>query len=1286
MKFLIANILATLLCCATRAATVSDDFIRANTTASTDLSASIGFRWINAGDGQARIYNAEADVYAIGTYAIRFAMLNSAVGTLNDGAGTNFTLSAVAKMDTTDGTGYAGAIVNYVNSTNYYLLRYTGAGSVAFYRVVNGAATAISAANGTFTHVRNRPYELTVSSTDPYVFDLSIRDTVTDTVVYSKTGVVDTSSKFKDGLGGVYAGGTYVSFKKFFLETTTSGAAPGTNALLRLRSVVQAGEIQTEKMIGLSKDSFGRVDTGWQTNTTGLSAIGMYSNDWAVAAQSWKLDAGAVIMRRDSGNGFLVWQPLETANTQGRSFDLQATLMLGVTASTDWIGLAFNFQDTTNYYVLRYSGAGSVQFLRCRNGANTTFYSGSFTHTADHPYRLTIASSQAQTFDWSLTDGTNGSIVLSGVATDAGEGFSAGHAGIFGNSSSVRADDFRLQVNEALPVARTVKGTPMLLTQDGKNIAQDALCVNSNAVVRDEFRKATSNGLNIAVYTGVKLADTLDGFFVADKNSLDQGILNVLADNPQARIIIRTGGLHPPGSWYSYYTNEPHLHDSTNGLSGYPDPSSPIYLDVGAKCISNLVAYVEKQPYAGSVVGYHFGAFGGGEWQLPSGYWGYSDATRNAFQSWLMTKYSTVLNLNSAWGSNIASFATVDIPQPDEFTAADRGAFRDPVSRKNVIDFSEFWQGADANCLLTFCRAAKEASTNAVPPLTGAFYGYILETYQAFYTGHQALRKVLDSPYIDFLAAPYSYVYRVPTWLGVTNADIGAGAFHGPVDSILSNGKLFYTEDDGRTYLTTNRTDSHFTTVAETVAGLRRNQLASLSRGAGIWRLDLFSEGWFNSTEIMQELGLQKHLNELVVPDQDYAPGYTPDAALIIDEASSFYVATKSTTDALSKQYLGMFLRDHLQRGGVNCGVYLLSDLIAGRVPDCSVYLFAGTYRITRSERNWIDENLKRNGKTLVWFYGSGLYDETGWGLDRMSDLIGLNIAEAAQTTPSNMDPTTALSATVSNPGTGSALSGQPEWYVANLPTGATTLANYTHGLFTKNPAFVMADKSDWHTVYIGAQHLNPEWALGLMRLIGVHQYLDTDATVPCYAGHGIIGIWPTVAMSGTVRLKGMSDVYDLFTGQRLYQSVSNFPVNLTQWKISGYKIKPAGTPWLPGMFYQWQTNHFNTSDITTGLAAEQLDADGDGDSNYYEFIAGTNPTNALSRFAMQMSRTTNQIGTQLAFNTATGRTYLLYTRTNLLYGTWIPLSTSSGSGTNVLVTVTNGGPVGFYRLDVRLP
>lgn len=108
----------------------------------------------------------------------------------------------------------------------------------------------------------------------------------------------------------------------------------------------------------------------------------------------------------------------------------------------------------------------------------------------------------------------------------------------------------------------------------------------------------------------------------------------------------------------------------------------------------------------------------------------------------------------------------------------------------------------------------------------------------------------------------------------------------------------------------------------------------------------------------------------------------------------------------------------------------------------------------------------------------------------------------------------------------------------------------------------------------------------------------------------------------------------------------------------------------------------------TTGLVAS-ANTDGDGFTNFQEYLADTNPTNSASFFAIDSfvalaDQTVTFIG-------STARQYQVFYTTNDLAATnltWIAAHTNKifGAGTNSFITVTNTDDKAFYRLKATLP
>ena len=122
-----------------------------------------------------------------------------------------------------------------------------------------------------------------------------------------------------------------------------------------------------------------------------------------------------------------------------------------------------------------------------------------------------------------------------------------------------------------------------------------------------------------------------------------------------------------------------------------------------------------------------------------------------------------------------------------------------------------------------------------------------------------------------------------------------------------------------------------------------------------------------------------------------------------------------------------------------------------------------------------------------------------------------------------------------------------------------------------------------------------------------------------------------------------------------------------------------------------WRKKYFGgTGTTTNATSCAAGDPDADGFTNYNEYIADTNPTNAASYFHIAGIANTNTTNVAVSFQSSANRRYTLCQTTNLTSGVWnnVP-SQSDVPGNGGTTTLTDSSPTNtqrFYRIGVRVP
>ncbi len=235
---------------------------------------------------------------------------------------------------------------------------------------------------------------------------------------------------------------------------------------------------------------------------------------------------------------------------------------------------------------------------------------------------------------------------------------------------------------------------------------------------------------------------------------------------------------------------------------------------------------------------------------------------------------------------------TAEIPSPAVLHSATDGVIR---SRRQQAEAMRYWRFTNeivADTILYFAKVAKEHTSRSriVGLFSGHIYGQNLDF--AVQTSYNCLDRLLNSPDIDMLFCPASYLFR--------KLDSTSG-IRVPLDSIRCHGKLFSHEIDSATHLLKSSTeaaatshakgrDEAFTCSTDTLMYMRREVGMILAKGQGYWWFDMFS-GYYDDPELMREIERLHAIQEKVSQTSNRS---VSEVCEMPDQESNYYLKTNT--------------------------------------------------------------------------------------------------------------------------------------------------------------------------------------------------------------------------------------------------------------------------------------------------------------------------------------------------------------------------------------------------------
>ena len=586
--------------------------------------------------------------------------------------------------------------------------------------------------------------------------------------------------------------------------------------------------------------------------------------------------------------------------------------------------------------------------------------------------------------------------------------------------------------------------------------------------VFEQIRMASESGVHLFSYlielevdqTTVETASSFAAYMLAKSKAID----------PQCQIIFRVV-FQAPRNWQDRFPMGKFR--TLDGTIAEPSISDDVYWAEAKACLEIFVRQLRMLDSSDHILGVHLER---GEWFLTNGT-GYdnSPAAQLKFRDWARTRYfNDVVTLRASWFDGLVNFDNLRVPEFEPEGAEGEKFVRSSRKQRRFVDYHLFLSDVTVARLGELAEVAKDASDGCF--LVGASYGYTFEWSHPS-SGHLALGKLLRMEDIDFIAGPPSYRNREPG---------GTGPFPGPIDSFALNGKLYISEEDFKTSLSTGHEPDDFNVALKTPQALDsahwRGAGAALAHGSGLAWMDLWGNGWLKSHGVWERAAKirQALIERVEVPLGD------PDVAVFIDERALAYLVDPNAFDLLVQN-----VREAVLRAGVSAAFYLLSDLAhREKFPESKAYIFLNAWDVRPDLRAAIKSRLHRDDKVLLWLYSAGLFDGGRDSLERVREITGI----ALKPQPFYSKPgTTILNKRhpLSQAFADSVLVGssqlEPSYFA--IPEGATVLGEYRQ---TGLPSFVVKQfdedpQARWTSVFLGEPMVNAGLVRALAQMAGAH-------------------------------------------------------------------------------------------------------------------------------------------------------------------------------------------------------
>ena len=658
---------------------------------------------------------------------------------------------------------------------------------------------------------------------------------------------------------------------------------------------------------------------------------------------------------------------------------------------------------------------------------------------------------------------------------------------------------------------------------------------------------------------------------------LDARIRAALRVDPAARFIVDVD-LRPSTQWLKRHPEERLV--TASGNIGPVSFSSSTYNEGADRHLRAIIRHLSDGPYADHVIGYlpmSFGqpdsAMGGTEENLfqtdrsKLTVGDYNPQAINEFRRWLRDRYNgSVEDLRAAWQDPEITFDTA-MPVPAELTAegADGGVFRDPLGSAMTFDYAEWLSGVMGRFYSRTMRIVKEETNGR--GLAGAYYGYNVAHLRSYNSPGSWLQNNnfdlvdrLGNPDWDFFAAPMPYSSRRAGTSYYTSFT------H---DSLRLHGKLLMGEMDHRTFVAEPTTYGRLRSDRETEGVLKRDTTGMMIDGHGYWFADWSKAqgregvGWFTEPGILDTIRETREVHRAAFT----RPKQSVSEIAVFTSGRTMAYHDVYRASPIYHNLILLTLWDAMGKIGAPYDTYSLRDLGAQSVQEqYKLHVFLNAFFLTPEDRRHI-EQLKRDGKTLLFFYAPGYVSrETGNSVGGITEVTGMAVQRRADKELMEYQVADTDHPILQGIGPSHACGIQPFNYELSRELhppefgpvfrirdpDADVLARYPDG----DAALAIEEHQGWRSVYCAVPRMTTALLRGIARHAGVSIYCDEDVVLKADNRFLMLHNGPEADRELRVVLPNARDVRDAYTGELVARGASDLSVPMRRMETVLYALE----------------------------------------------------------------------------------------------------------------------------------